>query len=88
MRTSSNQLQDQSVALNLIHQQPIRLNVTLSHVFVIFRIGQRMISVGRRQRLLLAQQFHDSTQLLRIAATLHRQLIVFLELPRKLRFKH
>ena len=30
----------------------------------------------------------DSTQLLRIAATLHRQLIVFLELPRKLRFKH
>ena len=32
-----------------------RITLCAGIYFVIFRIGQRMISVGRRQRLLLAQ---------------------------------
>ena len=82
------QFQNQSLPNNFIDQQPVRLDVTFSHVLIISGISESMISIRLRQRLLVTQQRDHFLQLLRIAASLDRKLVISFELPRKLRLKH
>ena len=81
-------IQNQSLPNNFIDQQPVRLDVTFSHVLIISGISESMISIRLRQRLLVTQQRDHFLQLLRIAASLDRKLVISFELPRKLRLKH
>ena len=88
MRSRPYQFQNQSLPNNFIDQQPVRLDVTFSHVLIISGISESMISIRLRQRLLVTQQRDHFLQLLRIAASLDRKLVISFELPRKLRLKH
>lgn len=88
MRSRPYQFQNQSLPNNFIDQQPVRLDVTFSHVLIISGISEGMISIRLRQRLLVTQQRDHFLQLLRIAASLDRKLVISFELPRKLRLKH
>nr|ACI02027.1 hypothetical protein [uncultured bacterium] len=84
MRSRPYQFQNQSLPNNFIDQQPVRLDVTFSHVLIISGISESMISIRLRQRLLVTQQRDHFLQLLRIAASLDRKLVISFELPRKL----
>ena len=83
MRSRPYQFQNQSLPNNFIDQQPVRLDVTFSHVLIISGISESMISIRLRQRLLVTQQRDHFLQLLRIAASLDRKLVISFELPRK-----
>ena len=87
MRSRPYQFQNQSLPNNFIDQQPVRLDVTFSHVLIISVISESMISIRLRQRLLVTQQRDHFLQLLRIAASLDRKLVISFELPRKLRLR-
>lgn len=75
-------ISNQSLPNNFIDQQPVRLDVTFSHVLIISGISESMISIRLRQRLLVTQQRDHFLQLLRIAASLDRKLVISFELPR------
>ena len=45
MRTCPNQFQNQSLSINLVNEQPIRLNVTLPHVLIVSGICEGVILI-------------------------------------------
>ena len=50
MRSRPYQFQNQSLPNNFIDQQPVRLDVTFSHVLIISGISESMIPIRLRQR--------------------------------------
>ena len=63
-----------------VDQQPVRLNMALTHPLIITGICQCMISIFGWQRLFGAQHCNDSLQFLGVAAAFDSQLIVALKL--------
>ena len=64
-----------------VDQQPVGLNMALTHPLIITGICQRMISILSWKWLFGAQHCNDSLQFLGVAAAFDSLLIVALELP-------
>jgi hypothetical protein len=82
------QPENQCLVQDFINEQPVRLNVALTHIFVISGICQSMIPVFLRQGLFIDKQGNYSLQFFRITAPLERMLVVFFELTGELDLKH
>ena len=82
------QLQNEGALVHFVDQQPVRLNMAFTHILVISGVGQIMVTVLRRQRLLGLQDADYLFQLFWSASALDRQFIISFKPARKLKFKH
>lgn len=85
MRAGSNQRQDKSIALNLVDEEPILLDVAFSERLPI--PGQRVIFVSGIQLCLVGQTFDNSVKQIHVKMAFHGHLVVFFELRSPNNFK-
>ena len=88
MCACSDKLEDEAVVFYAVDKQPIGLDVALSHIFIISRGNERVVSILFWKRLLVYQECENSFEVRWVASTFESQLIVLFELSRKLYLKH
>ena len=78
MRACPNKSQNELLLTHLIDQQPVRLDVTFPHSFVV--ASQRMVTIFGRKWFTICKYGNDVSQKLRIASSLEGTFVVLLEL--------